>query len=85
MLRKLAGGLPTGEYSRRYLGPNSGEWIVHAATSTRSSGRCVDRLSRNLSRSAAHTSWHETVRTVRIRGPVELHLARKHRISATTA
>jgi hypothetical protein len=32
MLRKLAGGLPTGEYSRRYPGPNCGDRADHAAT-----------------------------------------------------
>ena len=61
MLRKLAGGLPTGEYSRRYLGPNSGEWIVRTdPPRPAGSSRCVDRLSRDLPRSVTEPTSPST-------------------------
>ena len=54
MLRNLAGGLPTGEYSRRYPGPNSWERPVQTVIAwPGNSMACIDSLSRDLSRSLA--------------------------------
>ena len=79
MLRKLAGGLPTGEYSRRYPGPNSERCGPFAPPPLDPAGStpCVDRLSRDLSRSVHRPdlSGHETVRTVRIPEPAVCKLA----------
>ena len=47
MLRKLADGLPTGEYSRQYPGPNFNlSALGPTAARTARSTPCVDRLSR---------------------------------------